>query len=74
MAVSVAAALLLVAVFAGDSVLTAVAALVVAGTGGAVALAGRAPLPAGGGVLAGLLLATAGWIGLSIAWSVEPDI
>ena len=74
MAVSVAAALLLVAVFAGDSVWTAVAALLVAGTWGALALAGRAPLPAGGGVLAGLLLATAAWSGLSIAWSVAPDL
>ena len=74
MAVSVAAALLLVAVFAGDSVWTGVAALLVAGTWGALALAGRAPLPAGGGVLGGLLLATAAWSGLSIAWSVAPDL
>ena len=52
MAVSVAAALLLGALFAGDSVWTALAALLVAGGWGALALAGRAPLPAGGGVLA----------------------
>src|SRR6187200_1780984 len=73
-AVSVAAALLLVAVFAGDSVWAGVAALVVAGIWGALALAGRAPVPAGGGVLGGLLLATAAWSGLSIAWSVAPDL
>ena len=74
MAVSVAAALLLGAVFAGDSVWTALAALLVAGGWGALALAGRAPLPGGGGVLVGLLLATAAWSGLSIAWSVAPDL
>ena len=38
--------------FAGDSVWTALAALLVAGGWGALALAGRAPLPGGGGVLA----------------------
>ena len=74
MAVSVSAALLLGAVFAGDSVWTALAALLVAGGWGALALAGRAPLPGGGGVLLGLLLATAAWSGLSIAWSVAPDL
>ena len=74
MAVSVAAALLLVAVFAGDSVWTASPSLLVAGSWGALALAGRAPLPGGGGVLVGLLLATAAWSGLSIAWSVAPDL
>ncbi len=74
MAVSVAAALLLGAVFVGDSVWTALAALLVAGGWGALALAGRAPLPGGGGVLVGLLLATAAWSGLSIAWSVAPDL
>ena len=74
MAVSVAAALLLGAVFAGDSVWTALAALLVAGCWGALALAGRAPLPGGGAVLGGLLLATAAWSGLSIAWSVAPDL
>ena len=74
MAVSVAAALLLGAVFAGDSVWTALAALLVAGGWGALALAGRVPLPGGGGMLVGLLLATAAWSGLSIAWSVAPDL
>ena len=71
---SVAAALLLGAVFAGDSVWTALAALLVAGGWGALALAGRSPLPGGGAVLVGLLLATAAWSGLSIAWSVAPDL
>ena len=74
MAVSVAAALLLGAVFAGDSVWTAVAAMLIAGTWGALALGGWAPLPGGGATLFGLLLATAAWSGLSIAWSVTPDL
>jgi O-antigen ligase len=73
-AVTVSAALLLGAVFAGDSVWTALAALLVAGGWGALALAGRAPLPGGGALLGVLLLATAAWSGLSIAWSVAPDL
>src|ERR687897_1880781 len=73
-AVSVAAALLLGAVFAGDSVWTALAALLVAGGWGALAFAGRAPLPGGGLWLAGALLAIAVWNGLSIAWSIAPDL
>ena len=52
-AVTVSAALLLGAVFAGDSVWTAVAALLVAGGWGALALLGRAPSPGGGVVLGG---------------------
>lgn len=74
MAVTVPAALLLGAVFAGDSVWLALAALLVAGGWGALALAGRTALPGGGLVLGGLLLATAAWSGLSIAWSVAPDL
>lgn len=74
MAVTVSAALLLGAVFAGDSVWTAVAALLVAGGWGALALAGRVPLSDGGIVLGGLVLATAAWSGLSIAWSVAPEL
>ena len=74
MAVTVSAALLLGAVFAGDSVWVALAALLVAGGWGALALTGRAPLPGGGVALGGLLLATAAWSGLSIAWSVAPDL
>ena len=73
MAVSVAAALLLAALFACDSVWTALAALLVAGGWGALALAGRAPQPRGGAALLGVLLATAAWAGLSVAWSVAPD-
>ena len=74
MAVSVAAALLLGAVFAGDSVWTALAAILVAGGWSTLALAGRAPLPGGGLWLAAALLAIAVWIGLSLAWSVAPDL
>lgn len=73
MAVAVPAALLLGAVFAGDSVWTALAALLAAGGWGAIALAGRSPLPRNGLVL-GALLAVAAWSGLSIAWSVAPDL
>ena len=73
-AVTVAAAVLLTAVFAGDSVWTAVLALLVAGGWGALALAGTLPLPDGGIVLGCLVLATAAWSGLSIAWSVAPEL
>ena len=74
MAVSVAAALLLGAVFAGDSVWIALAALLVAGGWGVLACAGRAPLPGGGLWLGVALLAIAVWSGLSIAWSIAPDL
>src|SRR4029453_6373375 len=47
-AVSVATAMLLGAVFAGDSVWTAIAVLAVAGGWGAAPLAGPAPPPRGG--------------------------
>ena len=73
MAVSVATALLLAALFAGDSVWTALAAVLAVGGWGALALAGRTRQPGGGAVLLGLLLATAAWAGLSLAWSVAPD-
>ena len=73
MAEAVAAALLLGALFAGDSVWTALGALLVAGGWGALALLGRAPWPRGGRLVLALLLATAVWSGLSIAWSVAPD-
>ena len=66
---------LLAAVFAGDSVWTALAALLVAGGWGVLALSpGACPLPGGALVLGGLMLATAAWSGLSIAWSVAPDL
>ena len=74
MAVSVAGTLLLGAVFAGDSVWTGLAALLVAGGWSALALTGRTLSPGRSGVvLLGLLLATAAWSGLSIAWSIAPD-
>jgi tetratricopeptide (TPR) repeat protein len=73
-AVSVATAMLLGAVFAGDSVWMAIAILAVAGGWSALALAGRVPLPGGGTVLLGLVLAIAAWSGLSVAWSVAPDL
>src|SRR5215213_9524394 len=75
-AVSVAGTLLLGAVFFGDSIWTALAALLVAGGWAALALVGRAPLPAAPAAfaLAAQLLATAVWSGLSVAWSVAPDL
>jgi tetratricopeptide (TPR) repeat protein len=73
-AVSVATAMLLGAVFAGDSVWMAIAVLAVAGGWSALALTGGAPLPGGGTVLLGLVLAIAAWSGLSVAWSVAPDL
>ena len=72
-AVSIATALLLAALFAGDSVWTALAVLLVAGGWSALAFAGRAPQPGGGALLLGALLAIAAWAGLSVAWSVAPD-
>src|SRR5687767_15799767 len=72
-AVSFATVLLLAALFAGDSVWTALAALLVAGGWGALALAGRTRLPGAGTALLGLLLAIAAWAGLSVVWSVAPD-
>ncbi|HEY8104122.1 MAG TPA: O-antigen ligase family protein [Gaiellaceae bacterium] len=71
--VSVATALLAAALFAGDSVWTAVAALVVAGGWSALALLGRTPVSSRGHLLLGLLLATTAWSGLSIVWSIAPD-
>jgi tetratricopeptide (TPR) repeat protein len=66
--------MLLAAVFAGDSVWTAIAALAVVGGWGALALAGRAPLPGGGAAVLALVLAIAAWSGLSVTWSVAPDL
>jgi len=65
--------LLLAALFAGDSVWTALAALLAAGGWSALALAGRAQQPVGGVALLGVLVSTAAWAGLSLAWSVAPD-
>ena len=72
-AVPVAAALLLGALFAGESTWTGVAALAVAGGWAVLALAGRAPVPRGGVALLACLLALAAWSGLSVLWSVAPD-
>jgi tetratricopeptide (TPR) repeat protein len=72
-AVSIATVMLLAALFAGDSVWTALAVLLAAGGWSALALAGRARQPGGGTVLLGVLLATVAWAGLSIVWSVAPD-
>jgi tetratricopeptide (TPR) repeat protein len=71
--VAVATALLLAALFAGDSVATALAALGIAGAWGALALLGRAPLPRGGLALIVSAGALAFWTGLSLAWSIAPD-
>jgi tetratricopeptide (TPR) repeat protein len=73
-AVPVAAALLLGALFAGDSVWLALAALLAAAGWCAFGLAGRTTAPGGGLALLGLLLALAAWSGISIAWSVAPDL
>jgi len=72
-AVSFATVLLLAALFAGDSVWTALAALLGAGGWGALALAGRTSQPGAGTALLGLLLGIAAWAGLSVVWSVAPD-
>lgn len=73
MAVAVVTVLLLAALFAGDSVWTALAALLAAGGWSALASTGRACRPVGGTVLLSALLAIAAWAGLSVAWSVAPD-
>ena len=65
-------ALLLAALFAGDSFWMAAVVLLAASGWGALALTGRAPAPRGM-LLLGLLLATAAWSGLSIVWSIAPD-
>lgn len=72
-AVPVAAALLLGALFAGDSVWTGIAALAVAGVWGPLALSGRAAIPGGGAAPLAALLALGAWSGLSVLWSVAPD-
>lgn len=72
-AVPVAAALLLGALFAGDSVWTGIAALAAAGVWGALALSGRAAAPGRGAAPLAALLALGAWSGLSVLWSVAPD-
>jgi tetratricopeptide (TPR) repeat protein len=74
LAVSVVAALLLGALFAGETIWLSVAALVLAGVWAALALLGRTAFPVSGLALVGILLAIAAWSGLSTAWSVAPDL
>ena len=68
-----AAALVVGALFAGDSFWVAALALLVAGVAGTLALLGRLPLARGGGAVVGVLLAIAIWSGISVAWSIAPD-
>src|SRR5687767_4928155 len=70
---AVATASLGAALFVGDSAWTGMAVLVLAGGWSALALAGRAAVPASGAALLGLLLALAVWSGVSLAWSIAPD-
>ena len=74
MAVSVAGALLLGALFAGDSVWLSLAALLLAGGWLALVLSGRSPFPGGGLVLEAVAVVIVVWSGLSILWSVAPDL
>src|SRR5687768_1817764 len=66
--------LLLAAAFAGEAFATAAGTVVAAAVLGALALMGRLPLAAGGSAVVGALLALAAWSGLSVAWSVAPDL
>src|SRR5918992_601460 len=66
--------LLLAATFEGDAFATGAAAILAAAVLGALALLGRVPLAAGGAALVGSLLALAAWSGLSVAWSIAPDL
>lgn len=68
-------ALVLGALFAGESFWLGALALLAAALLGAVALLGRVPLAVGGsgGALVGSLLAVAVWNGVSVAWSIAPD-
>jgi O-Antigen ligase len=69
-----ATALVLVGVvFAGDSFWVAAAAIALGGVALMLGLYGVVPLPRGGELLLGSLLALAAWSGLSLAWSVAPD-
>ena len=67
------AALLLGALFAGESVWVALGVVLATGAWVALALLGRVALPRGGVVLLGSLLGIAVWTGLSVTWSVAPD-
>ncbi|MDF2750638.1 MAG: hypothetical protein K0T00_1814 [Gaiellaceae bacterium] len=68
-----ATALLVGALFAGESTGLALLALALAGVLLCLALLGRVPLARGAAPLVGSLLAIAAWSGLSALWSVAPD-
>ena len=68
-----AAALVVGALFAGESFWLGALALLAAGVAGTLALLGRLPLARGGGSVVGALLAIAIWNGISVAWSIAPD-
>ncbi len=68
-----AAALVVGALFAGESFWLGALALLAAGVAGTLALLGRLPLARGGGSVVGALLAIAVWNGISVAWSIAPD-
>jgi O-antigen ligase len=70
---ALAAALLLGALFAGESFWLAALALAAATLVATLALLGRLPLARGGGAVVGALLAIATWNGVSVAWSIAPD-
>ena len=72
---SLVAALLLGALFAGESFWVGALALLAAALVGALALLGRIPLASGrsGAAVVGSLLAIATWNGVSVAWSIAPD-
>jgi len=67
------AGLLLGTTFAGDSFWVAAAAVALAGAAGSLGLLAITPLPRGGVLLLGSLLALAAWNGFSIAWSIGAD-
>ena len=67
-------ALLLAAAFAGEAFATGAAALVVGGSCAVLALVGRLPFGAGGLPLVAGLAALAAWSGISVVWSVGPDL
>ena len=68
-----AAALVVGALFAGESFWLGALALLAAGVAATLALLGRLPLARGGGSVVGALLAIAIWNGISVAWSIAPD-
>ena len=65
--------LLVAALFAGDSTLVHAAALAAAAVVGGLAALGRLRL-SGGVALVAALVALAAWNGLSVAWSIAPDL